>query len=72
MRCYELLFDITRIDIWFISKIDNIVKLEARLREESLSEELLREAKRMEFPDKLIASLGSKTKDEVKKLRHTH
>jgi len=67
---YELLFDITRIDIWFISKIDNIVKLEARLKEESLSEELLREAKRMEFPDELIASLGSKTKDEVKKLRH--
>jgi len=69
---YELLFDITRIDIWFISKIDNIVKLEARLREESLSEELLREAKRMEFPDELIASLSSKTKDEVKKLRHDY
>ena len=69
---YELLFDITRIDIWFISKIDNIVKLEARLKEESLSEELLREAKRMEFPDELIASLGSKTKDEVKKLRHDY
>lgn len=69
---YELLFDITRIDIWFISKIDNIVKLEERLREESLSEELLREAKRMEFPDELIASLSSKTKDEVKKLRHDY
>ena len=69
---YELLFDITRIDIWFISKIDNIVKLEARLREESLSEELLREAKRMEYPDELIASLSSKTKDEVKKLRHDY
>ena len=69
---YELLFDITRIDIWFISKIDNIVKLEARLKEESLSEELLREAKRMEFPDELIASLSSKTKDEVKKLRHDY
>ena len=67
---YELLFDITRIDIWFISKIDNIVKLEERLKTESLSEELLREAKRMEFPDELIASLSSKTKDEVKKLRH--
>ena len=69
---YELLFDITRIDIWFISKIDNIVKLEARHKEESLSEELLREAKRMEFPDELIASLSSKTKDEVKKLRHDY
>ena len=69
---YELLFDITRIDIWFISKIDNIVKLEARLKEESLSEELLREAKRMEFPDELIASLSSKTKDKVKKLRHDY
>ena len=69
---YELLFDITRIDIWFISKIDNIVKLEERLREESLSEELLREAKRMEFPDELIASLSSKSKDEVKKLRHDY
>ena len=69
---YELLFDITRIDIWFISKIDNIVKLEARLKEESLSEELLREAKRMEFPDELIASLSSKSKDEVKKLRHDY
>ncbi len=69
---YELLFDITRIDIWFISKIDNIVKLEARLKEESLSEELLREAKRMEFPDEFIASLSSKSKDEVKKLRHDY
>ena len=69
---YELLFDITRIDIWFISKIDNIVKLEARLKEESLSEELLREAKRMEFPDEFIASLSSKSKDEVKKLRHEY
>ena len=69
---YELLFDITRIDIWFISKIDNIVKLEERLKTESLSEELLREAKRMEFPDELIASLSSKTKDEVKKLRHDY
>lgn len=69
---YELLFDITRIDIWFISKIDNIVKLEARLKEESLSEELLIEAKRMEFPDELIASLSSKSKDEVKKLRHDY
>ena len=67
---YELLFDITKIDIWFISKIDNIVKLEARLKEEKLNEELLREAKRMEFPDDFIASLTAKNKDEIKKLRH--
>ena len=60
---------ITKIDRWFIDKIAVLVNIEKRLREEKLSKELLREAKRVEFPDNVIASLTGRSKDEIKKLR---
>ncbi|MBR1877137.1 MAG: carbamoyl-phosphate synthase large subunit [Lachnospiraceae bacterium] len=60
---------ITKIDRWFIDKIAVLVNIEKRLREEELSKELLREAKRVEFPDNVIASLTGRSKDEIKKLR---
>ena len=61
---------ITKIDIWFISKIANIVTTENRLSSEILDEELLKEAKRLEFPDSLIAKLSNKSEEEIKTLRH--
>lgn len=67
---FEEIHKITKIDIWFISKIANIVKIENRLSSEILDEELLKEAKRLEFPDSLIARLSNKSEEEIKTLRH--
>lgn len=67
---FEEIHKITKIDIWFISKIANIVKTEKRLSSEILDEALLKEAKRLEFPDSLIARLSNKSEEEIKTLRH--
>lgn len=62
---------ITKVDIWFLDKIANLVKMEKRLRSaEVLDEELMREAKRMEFPDKVIAQIVGKTEHEIKEMRY--
>ena len=66
---YEKIHDLTKIDCWFIDKIAILVEMEQSLRTKELTEELLREAKRMEFPDYLIARLSGKTQEEVKALR---
>ncbi|WP_419525715.1 carbamoyl-phosphate synthase large subunit [Blautia sp.] len=60
---------VTKIDIWFIDKIAILVEMEQALKKEELSEDLLREAKRMEFPDNVIAKLTGKTEEEIKELR---
>lgn len=67
---FEEIHKITKIDIWFISKIANIVKTENRLSSEILDEELLKEVKRIEFPDSLIARLSNKSEEEIKTLRY--
>ena len=73
---YDEIYDITKIDRWFIHKIDKIVELEKRLKTEALTEELLAEAKRMEFTDKVIAKLTPdgtvRSEAEIKKLRYQH
>ena len=61
----EYIYKITKIDEWFIDKIDRLVKCELRLKNEELTRELLFEAKRMEFPDKVIAKLTGKTEKEI-------
>ena len=66
---YELINDITKIDIWFIDKIAVITEMEKRLKDEPLTPGLLREAKRIEFPDNVISQLTGKTGQEIKKLR---
>ncbi len=66
---YEQIHDLTKIDCWFIDKIAILVEMEQSLRTKELTEELLREAKRMEFPDYIIARLSGKTQEEVKALR---
>ena len=66
---YETIHDITKIDIWFIDKIAILVEMEKALKEQELTEELLREAKRIEFPDNVIGQLTGKTTDEIHNLR---
>ncbi len=63
---------ITKIDIWFIDKIHNIVKMEDRLKNEELTKEVMQEAKRLEFPDEVIAQLKGVTKQEVHDLRMSY
>ena len=66
---YEAIHDITKIDIWFIDKIAILVEMEQALKAQELTEELLREAKRIEFPDNVIGQLTGKSADEIRKLR---
>ncbi len=66
---YEQIHEITKIDIWFIDKIAILVEMEQALKTQPLTEELLREAKRVEFPDNVIAKLTGKTEEEIKTLR---
>ena len=61
----EYIHDITKIDEWFIDKIERLVRCELRLKNEELTRELLFDAKRMEFPDKVIAKITGKTEKEI-------
>ncbi len=65
----EEIQNITKIDLWFLDKIQNIVKMEKRLAEEELTKELIFEAKRLEFPDEVIAKITGKTEQEIHDLR---
>ena len=65
----SMLHDITQIDIWFIDKLAILVGMENALKTRKLTKELLLEAKRMEFPDYIIARLTGKTEEEIKDLR---
>ncbi len=62
---------ITKVDIWFLDKIANLVKMEQKLRDaKEIDKELMQEAKRMEFPDKVIAQIVGKTEAEIKEMRY--
>ena len=67
---YRAIHDITKVDEWFIDKIAILVEMEQRLQKEELTVELLKEAKRIEFPDTVIAKLSGKTEEEIKKMRY--
>ena len=67
---YGTIHEITMIDEWFIDKIAILVEMEQALKEKPLTPELLREAKRIEFPDNVIARLTGRTEEEIKKLRY--
>ena len=67
---YDTIHEITKIDKWFIDKIAILVEMEGRLRSEALTVDLLREAKRIEFPDKMIAQLTGKDEDYIKNMRY--
>ena len=67
---YDEIHDITKIDKWFIDKIAILVEMEQALKTQELTVDLLREAKRIEFPDNVIAKLTGKSEDEIKKMRY--
>ncbi len=67
---YEEIHDITKIDLWFIDKIAHLVEMEQTLKNETLTPEILAEAKRMEFPDAVIANYTGMTEREIHDMRH--
>lgn len=67
---YEIIHAVTKIDLWFIDKIAILVEMEQALSSQELTEELLREAKRIEFPDNVIARLTGKKEEEIRELRY--
>ena len=67
---YEEIHDITKIDMWFIDKIAHLVEMEQTLKNETLTPEILAEAKRMEFPDAVIANYTGMTEREIHDMRH--
>ena len=69
---YETIHDITKIDVWFIDKIAILVEMENALKTQPLTKELLLEAKRIEFPDNVIAGLTGKTTKDIKALRNEY
>ena len=70
---YDTIFNITKIDRWFLDKIAVLVEMEKKLaKADTLAKELLQEAKRLEFPDKVIGSLTGKTEREIKELRNEY
>ena len=69
---YEEIHAITQIDIWFIDKLAILVEMEQALKTQELTPELLREAKRIEFPDNVIARLTGKTEEEIRQMRYSN
>jgi len=66
---YEQIYAITQIDCWFIDKLAILVEMEDALKKGPLTVELLKEAKRLEFPDNVIARLTGLAQDEIKAMR---
>ena len=77
---YDTLFELTRIDRWFIDKLNNLVRMEDALEnyrpahpeEVALPEDLLREAKRMEFPDSAIARISGYSEAAILSMRRKY
>ena len=69
---YELIHDRTRIDPWFIDKLAILVEMEQSLQSQALTPELLKEAKRMEFPDAVIGRLTGRPEREIHDMRHAN
>ena len=67
---YDKIHEITKIDRWFIDKLAILVEMENQLKNEPLTVELLKEAKRIEFPDSVIAKLTGKTEKEIHDMRY--
>lgn len=67
---YDTIHEITMVDHWFIDKIAILVEMEQALAKGPLTPELLREAKRIEFPDTVISRLTGLPAEEIRQLRN--
>ncbi|WP_139489882.1 carbamoyl-phosphate synthase large subunit [Brevibacillus dissolubilis] len=65
----ERLHQLTKIDYFFLNKLQNIVAMERSLQDIGMSEETLYEAKRMGFTDRKIAELTKRSEDDIRSER---
>ena len=65
----DYIYDITKMDKWFLHKLTNIVKMEEALKKEELTPALLLKAKKMGFADPVIGKLVGKDAFEVRAMR---
>jgi len=66
----EALSERTKIDLWFTTKFQNIVNMEKQLLSETLTPELMWQAKRMGFSDEQIGTLADRLPEQVRQQRH--
>ena len=64
-----MIHDSTKIDMFFLQKIKNIIKMEIKVKENIDNINVLKEAKKMGFSDKYIAKLWNKEEEEIYLLR---
>ena len=63
------IYDITKIDRWFLRKIKRIADVEIRLMQEEITPKHLIEAKKIGLSDASIAELSGKTMNEIRTMR---
>jgi len=60
----------TKIDLWFLDKLQNIINMERELLSQTLTPGLLRRAKRLGFSDEQVGTLADRLPEQVRQLRH--
>lgn len=65
---FDHIFEITKIDRWFLQKFYNIIQVEQELAKNEMTKSLLLKAKKYEFMDKTIADLSGKSVEEIRSL----
>lgn len=65
----EEIHEVTKIDLWFLYKMNNIIKLENDIKTNGLTDERLIKAKKMGFIDDALAELSGITPEEIKDKR---
>ncbi len=66
----QAIADYTKIDLWFLEKLQNIVDMEKTLLNEPMTADLLRRAKRLGFGDGQIGTLADRLPEQVRQMRH--
>ena len=64
-----LIYNKTKIDMFFLEKIKNIIKMENKVKKNLDDIEVFKQAKKMGFSDKYIAQVWNKTEEEIYLLR---
>lgn len=65
----EKVYELTRIDKWFLYKIEDIVNVYKKLKTEKLDKDLLRKAKEFGFSDSQIAKIKNTVELDIRKIR---
>lgn len=59
--CFDTIYEITKIDRWFLSKLKNLAQMELRLAQGSIDKETYHQAKKYGFLDQTIARLSGES-----------